>query len=280
VELGLGSALHGMRVPLRGLLLSSLQASVLTLAGAGLGRRRRVVWVSFIAAGLKAMSPAGSRLAPMLAITVQGLLFAGATSLLGWNAVGVGLGGALVGAWAASQGILTQWLLVGGQLPNAYDAVAGWVAAHWSVGAPGLWAAVGIWVALWGAVVATGTLATWRRRSLPRRFQELLGRRVEGLPAPDAPPNSRRRALLLGLRDLARPSFWVPLLLIAAVVLAAGAPWRDLFWMGARALTLGFLVFAAARSVEPRRLAAWVRRRGHWGPALALERALSPRRRG
>lgn len=277
IEMGLGSALHGMRVPLRGLVLSSLQASVMTLAGSGLGRRERIVWVPFIAAGLKALSPAGNRLRPMLAITVQGLLYASAVRILGWNALGIGLGGWLVGAWAAAQGVVLQWLLVGHQLLRAYDAVIDWVSRHWHLGSPGLWTVVGVWIALWGSVSSVATLITWRRRRLPRRFTELMGRRLEGLRDPDAPRRSRRRAVLLGLRDLSRPEFWMPLAIIAAVIMAAGAPWGSAFWMAVRAVIVGFVVFTAARSFEPRRLAAWLRRRGHWGPAEALERATGPK---
>ncbi|MBD3335971.1 MAG: DUF2478 domain-containing protein [Candidatus Eisenbacteria bacterium] len=274
IEMSLGSALHGMRVPLRGLILSSVQASVMTVAGSGLGRRERVVWVPFLAAGLKALSPAGSRLRPMLAITVQGILYGGAVWSLGWNVLGVGLGGWLIGAWSAAQGVVLQWLLVGDQLLRAYDALTGWVSRTLHVGAPGLWAAVGVWIALCGGAASMATLITWRRRTLPRRFIDLMGRRLEGLRDPDAPPPSRRRAALLGLRDLARPVFWAPLLVIAAVILAAGAPWGDAFWMAVRAVAIGFVVFTAARSFEPRRLAAWLRRRGRWGPAEALERAI------
>jgi nucleoside-triphosphatase THEP1 len=274
IEMGLGSALHGLRVPLRGLVLSSLQASVMTLAGAGLGRRGRVVWVPFLAAGLKALSPAGNRLRPMLAITMQGLLYGGAVRLLGWNALGVGLGGWLVGAWAAAQGIVLQWLLVGDQLLRAYETLTGWIESHGHLSTPGLWSVVGLWIALWGTVASVATLVTWRRRALPRRFTELMGRRLEGLRDRDRVPPSRRLAVLQGLRDLTRPAFWGPLLLIAIVILAAGAPWGVAFWMVARAVAIGFVVFAAARSFEPRRLAGWLRRRGRWGPAEALERAL------
>lgn len=279
LEMSLGSALHGLHLPFTGLVMSSLQAAVLTLAGAGLGRRERVVWVPFLSAGLKALSPAGNRLRPMLAITVQGLLYSGAVRVLGWNALGVGLGGWLVGAWAAGQGVVLQWLFVGEQLLRAYAAVTGWVERHWQVGTPGLWTVVGLWIALWGLVAALATLITWRRRALPRRFTELMGRRLEGLRDPEATP-SRRRAIRQGLRDLTRPAFWGPLVLIAVVILAAGAPWGEAFWMAARALTIGFLVFTAARAFDPARLAAWLRRRGHWGPAEALEHALGRRAAG
>ena len=277
VEMGLGSALHALRLPISGMVLSSLQTAVLTAAGHDLGRRRRVVWVPFIAAGLKALSPAGSRLRPMLAITVQGLLFGGATGLLGWTLPGVALGGWLVGAWAGAQGVLLQYLFVGEHLLRAYDTLVRWLTAHWDLSPPGLWALIGVWITLGGLVSMTAGLAVHRRRALPERLRTMMDRRLEGLDDTRVP--DRRRAALAGLRDLTRPVFWLPLLIIGALVLAAGAPWEDLVWMALRAATIGFLAFTLARCVDPRRLAGWLRRRGHWGPAVALERALRRRSR-
>lgn len=272
VEVGLGSALHGVRVPGRGLILSSLQTAVMVIAGAGLGCRRRVIWVPFIAAGLKAVSPAGSRLRPMLAITLQGLLFGSATTVFGWNPLGIGLGGWLVGAWAGAQGAILQYLLVGDQLMRAYASVTGWLTERWDLSTPGLWTAIGIWIVVWGLGAMSVGLFVYRRRSLPDRFRELMASRMEGLGQDR--PVSRRRSFLLGLIDLTRPVFWLPLLLIATIVLAAGAPWGDIFWMAVRAVTVGFVVFSLARGFQPRRFVGWLRHRGHWGPAVALERAL------
>ncbi len=273
IEVGLGSALHGLHVPGRGMILSGLQAAVMTAAGSGLGRRRRVVWVPFISAGLKALSPAGSRLRPMLAITIQGLLFSGATSLLGWNVLGVAVGGWLVGAWAAAQGIALQYLLVGDDLLRAYTFLTDWLTRHLGIAHPAVGAAIAGWIGLGGLVAMAAALHVHRRRELPARFRELMARRLEGLAEIDAPP-SRTRALQEGLRDLARPVFWLPLAVIGTVVLAAGARWEELFWMILRAVTVGFVLFSLARSFRPRRLVGWLRERGHWGPALALERAL------
>jgi len=273
VEVGLGSALHGLQVPGRGLILSSLQAGIMTAGGSGLGRRRRVVWIPFIAAGLKALSPAGSRLRPMLAITVQGLLFGGATGMLGWNAAGVALGGWLIGVWAAAQGIALQYLLVGDQLLRAYAAITAWLSRTWHLSSSAVMVALLVWVVLHGLAAMSAALFVFHRRELPARF-----RRVEGWAVEDA-PHHRGDALRRGLRDLARPFFWLPLLLIAAVVLAAGAPWESMFWMLARAATVGFVLFSTARAFRPLRVASWLRDHGHWGPALALERALRGRAR-
>lgn len=275
IEMTAGSALHGARVPLRGLALSSTQAVVMTYAGEGLGNRTRVVWVPFIAAGLKALSPAGNRLRPMLAITVQGLLFGGATRVLGWNGAGILAAGFLVGAWAAAQGLVLQYLLIGSDLLRAYDAGVGWIAERWAVSIPGIATVLGVWIALWGCTAAAVTWLAWRRRSLPARVQAMLERGAAGIRWRESPP-AWRRAAALGLRDLTRPVFWAPVGLVAAIVLAAGSPWERAFWIGARAIALGWVIFSLARAFNPRAFIAWLRGRGHWGPAVAFSRALRP----
>lgn len=113
LEVSLGSVMHGAQVPMRGLVMSSLQGATLVRAGEGLGERMRVTWVAFIAAGLKALSPAGSRLRPMIGITMQGILFGFLTRLLGWNPLGLFVGAWAVGAWAMAQGLVFNYLLLG-----------------------------------------------------------------------------------------------------------------------------------------------------------------------
>jgi nucleoside-triphosphatase THEP1 len=274
IEATAGAALHAARIPLRGLGLSTVQAVVMTLAGDGLRVRPRVVWVPFVSAGLKTLSPAGNRLRPMLAITVQGILFAGAVRVLGWTRTALFAAGALVGAWAAAQGLVLQYLLVGDELAAAAGAVAGWADARgW--GLPGLWTLVVGWIGLWALVAGSVTAWAFRRSSVGRRAERMVAQRAEQLPV--RAPSSAAGAARGALADLARPAFWLPIALIAGVVLAAGAPWERVVWIGVRAATVGFLLFAAVRLVDPLRAAGWLRRRGRWGPAEALDRALGGR---
>ncbi len=279
VEVTIGSALHGARVPLRGLVLSSTQAAVMAHAGEGLGRRARVVWVPFIAAGLKALSPAGSRVRPMLAITIQGILFTLGSSLLGWNALGVGLGGALVGMWAAGQGVVLQYLLVGSDLLRAYEAVVGWVDARWDVGMPGIVTAIAIWVVAWGLVSGAVTLAVWRRRALPHRLRIMMERGVIRVRL-QRHAGGRLAALGQAGRDIARPVFWIPIILVVTILVLSGSPAERAFWVVARAATVGFVLFSLVRMVNPPRVVAWLRTHGHWGPAIAFTRALNEHRSG
>jgi nucleoside-triphosphatase THEP1 len=271
-EWSVGTALHAARLPLRGLFLSSTQAAVMVFAGAGLGRRSRVVWVPFIAAGIKALSPAGTRVRAMLAITIQGLLFGGGIRTLGWNALGIFVAGALVGSWATLQGLLLQYLLVGSDLLRAYEAVIHWLEVRGGVTVPGLAILLSLWVGAWGLVSGSAALLAWRRGALPLRLRQALDRGAEGLRWEDPAP-SWSSAIARGGRDILRPVFWIPVAVVILILLSAGAPWERAFWIGARALTIGIVLFSLIRAFDVQGFLRWLRRRGHWGPAVAFERA-------
>jgi hypothetical protein len=274
IEVTVGSALHGARVPMRGLVLSSIQSVVMTYAADGLGHRGRVVWVPFIAAGLKALSPAGERLRPMVAITVQGLLFGGAIRILGWNSMGILIAGWLVGAWAGAQGILFQYLFIGSELFRAYDEVIRWVTSQWRIEVPGIITLLTIWVVVWGVVASVVTLMVWRRRRLPARIQTFLDRGAQAIRWEESRP-SWKQAVQRGFKDLFRPIFWVPVAVVAVIVLVSGSPWETAFWIVARAVTVGMVTFSLARAFDLRSFIAWLQGKGHWGPAVAFRRAMT-----
>ncbi len=278
IEVTLGSVLHGTQFPMRGLILSSVQAATMVRAGEGLGQRLRVTWVSFIAAGLKALSPAGSRLRPMLAISIQGLFFGIATRVAGWNWLGVAIGSWLVGAWAISQGLILQYLLIGNELLKAYGAVVVWTHEHWGVGNAQIATVLAAWISLWGFVAsAVGVLAR-RRSSMPDWLREIMSRKAANISksiSTDAPRRSWQEALKRGARDVLRPSFWTPIAIVIVVLFAAGSSWEAIFWVIFRAAAIGIVLFSLVYAFDVRGFLNWLRKRGHWGPALAFTRALS-----
>jgi len=275
IETTVGTALHVAKVPLRGLALASLQGAMMTFAGFGLRQPSRVVWVPFISAGLKALSPGGSRLRPMLAIAVQGGLYGLAVELAGWNLAGVALGGALVGAWSALQGVALQYVALGGELARAYDAVVLWLAQRWHVAAPGLPWLLGAWAGLHALVAAGVVTAAWRLRAPPRWLQERVERETRRAPAPagEAAPRRRRHAL----RDLSRWQFWLPLLVVGAIMLASGRSLEAMAWLVLRFLAVSMVLLSLVSLVRPARWADRLRRHGWWGPALALSGAIRRR---
>jgi nucleoside-triphosphatase THEP1 len=273
-EATVGTALHATRIPFTGLFLSIVQSLVMMYAGDRLSERRRLMWVPFISAGLKALAPYGGRLRPMLGITVQGFLFTIATTLLGWNFAGIIAAGWVVGAWAALQGVVLQYLFIGDNLFPAVDFVIRWAAARLHLTLPGILTLVFLWVMICGSLSSVLTLFAWtRRHKLPGRLATMLSQGTRGVGGNVAAPTwgvAARR----GLRDLTRPMFWAPVLVVACVILISGSTWEQAMWVVVRAVTVAWVLFSLARLFDPRKLLGWLRRKGHWGPAIALGRAL------
>lgn len=273
-EATIGTAMHETRLPFTGLFLSMVQSLVMMYAGDRLGNRTRLMWVPFISAGLKALSPYGGRLRPMVAITIQGFLFTIATTVLGWNAIGILAGGWFVGAWAALQGVVLQYVFIGDNLFPAVDIVIRWAASQFHLTMPGVVTMVFLWMLLCGTLSSIVTLFAWlRRHRLPARLTTMLSKGTRGVTRNVAAPTvgvAARR----GLQDLLRPMFWAPVIVVAAVIALTGSGWEEAMWVIVRAVTVGWVLFSVARLFDPRKFLAWLRRKGHWGPAMALGRAL------
>jgi nucleoside-triphosphatase THEP1 len=270
IEVGAGSIVHGLQLPLGGLGMATTQAVLLTRAAEGLHERGRVAWVALLSAGLKSLSPAGQRLGPMLAIAMQGLLYSRALSLFGWNRFAVALGGAAMGAWAGVQGIAVQWLLLGRALLDAIEVLAGGIARLTGLPTAAVgWLLAG-WVALHAGTVAMGTALAWRQRHQALRVESGRVR----LTLSGSVATSWREAFRRGASELKRPLLWAPLLLVLAVLALAGRPAEQLVYIALRALAIGWLVFALVQRVDLSLLPARLRTLGRWGPAIAWQRAL------
>lgn len=277
IEVSVGAALHAAQIPLRGMVMSSVQASVMTFTGFGLAQPTRVVWVPFIAAGLKAFSPAGNRLRPMLAITAQGALYGASIAVAGWNALGITLGGAFVGAWAAAQGFILQYLLLGDELFKSYETIATWLNSHLRLVAPSLgWLVVG-WTILHALVGGAVTFTAWRLRAPPRVLRDIIAREstLTTQPAVATAPKGGRWQRLG--RDFLRWQFWLPLLFVGAIMLATGRSWSALAWLALRFVAVALVFIALLSLLRPARWAGVLRRRGWWGPAHALDGAFDRR---
>jgi len=277
LEMTLGTVLHASKLPLRGVVMSSLQAGMMVFASLGLTQPGRVIWVPFISAGLKALSPGGSRLRPMLAITAQGLLFGTSVQVLGANLAGFALGGALIGVWAALQGILLQYLFLGGDLFRAYDAVVLWIAEKAQVTAPALPWLIGAWALVCGLIGMAAALAAWRLRAPPAALQKLIEReqsnpnQARPRPARETRPKSR----LHRLREFGRWQFWLPFVVVSGILLASGRSWDAVAWLALRFLAVGVVLLTAVSLLRPARWAQRLRQWGWWGPALAFADAMA-----
>jgi nucleoside-triphosphatase THEP1 len=275
-EASVGAMLHTARIPFRGIALSSVQSMVMTYAGDGLGTRSKIVWVPFIAAGMKALSPSGSRLNPMLAISVQGILFTGATIVFGWNIAGIILGGFLIGAWAAVQGVLLQLLFIGGDLVHVYDVVLQWIARFFHLPPLGLISLLVVWSSIAGVFSSLVTFYTYtRRHRTPERLQRLLGQGTVNYVAAET-KRSWKTTIKQSLCDFTKPVFWIPIVILMVLIFVSGSSLENIFWIAVRASTIAMVFFSLARAFDPRSFLKWLRKRGYWGPAYAFRLVFLP----
>jgi hypothetical protein len=274
MEASLGAALHTFKVPITGLVMASLQVVVMSMAAEKLQRRERVVWVSTIAAGLKALSPSGSRLGPMLAITVQGILATAVFRLLGWNRWGAFWAGAVACAWAGLQGLFIQYLLLGNGLVRAYDAMAQWIGRRLHVEAPAMITLILALAVSYAGVGGLITMWVWKMRNRPASgLLHLSGldarlSQASNLAVLSYPNASFARQAA----SLIRPSFLLPLVIVGVILFAAGHPAADIGWMALRAFAVGLALIGALRWLDPAGFLAFLRRKGKWGPAYAIAR--------
>ncbi|MBX3737488.1 MAG: hypothetical protein KF715_12395 [Candidatus Didemnitutus sp.] len=274
VEMSIGATLHAVKFPLRGAALASVQAAMLTSASAKLNPPGRVVWVAFISSGLKAFSPGGGRVRPMVAIAMQGTLFGGAVQLLGWNALAVAIGGALIGAWAALQGVVLQYLLLGDDLVVTYSKATEWLMAHREVAAPSLAAVIVAWAVVHACAGAVMALAAWYWREAPHWLQARLANPAAAIS--HTMPEQRRWRRVA--RELRRWQFWLPLLVVAVALLLMGRPWEKVLWLTVRFVAVGAVLLSVLSLFQPASIARALRRRGWWGPAVAFSEALQRRK--
>jgi nucleoside-triphosphatase THEP1 len=95
LEIVLGSFLHNLKFPLTGTLLSSIGISLL-IAGHSLWKEKGIIWrAGLICAVMKSVSPSSVILGPMIGITVEAFIVETAIRLLGSNALGYIIGGAI-----------------------------------------------------------------------------------------------------------------------------------------------------------------------------------------
>lgn len=208
-EVGLGSLLHAFHVPLAGHFLSLNQGLILTLAiQESQGRKsaiQTVTSISTVAALLKVLSPMGKRLTPMLAITIQGVLYALGIFLGGANIFGVVIGMMLLSLWGFLQPLILAELIFGETIWLAIEET-------WKKIAEGISIPVeyGIWILVAGIGIklllaaATG-IAGWSfREKLEQKYisrMQMLGKSL-----PKIQPRTPS-ALKGSLKDLFQPWF-------------------------------------------------------------------------
>lgn len=271
IEVSLGTILNATKIPFRGVPMSIIQAVVLFFAGSKLARPWLVIWVSYVAAALKALSPAGNRLRPMTAIAVQGSLFGLSVKLLGWNSAGIAIGAWCVGAWAGLQGFIFQYLLLGNALLDAYGELQFWFTQEFGITIVSLPVLVVFYVFLTGTLSAfVISYFQWRKRP-PALLEKALTKPVKKVAVDGKEQAGWARKLWFEYRQKA---FWVPLALVFVILLFSGSSTAELAGLPLRAAGIIAAIFVIFSVLKPGSWISAMRKRGLWGAAITLERIL------
>lgn len=270
-EVGLGSVLHGLHIPLAGTMLSLNQAAFLTRATRQESDCKTVRTLPFeissITAVLKSFSPIGKKLTPMLAITTQGALFTAAIYLCGANLFGAMIGSALLATWGIVQPvalgsfmfwalsetdqtkIISSWQKMTAEVPflnseNIVIAISVFLmlkcslalviaAATWKIGPE----EKSSWFASW---VGRLTLAAAAKGPLPVTTTSKLSPTVSRNQKSENP-------LLQALGDLKNPLVLLSLVLLAGLALLVESTLVDTFWMTMRAVGAAYVTYVVLR---------------------------------
>lgn len=307
VEVGLGSTLRALRVPLKGHVLAYLQNVLLVTFGKAL-HGRGLFRISFISAMLKAFSPVGGTIRPMLYILLQGGAFCLPVALVGFNLAGV-LAGSVLMAWMTlAVKLLLDWAVFGMAFFDAFAGVVGKVGEWASVRDLSLGTAILFLFALktilavaMGAVAYYGDMEPLVRRLrvrpkwavAPRRdaledvagAADASGNASAGAPvgecgsSPHASSDGRKatvgRAALGALRDLLNWKFALFFLLsVLLMMFFANLETADLVAVAVRGLCISYVGFLALRSVDFLRLGRWMDDRFGLGMGDSLPKAM------
>jgi hypothetical protein len=268
-EVGLGSVLHSFKVPASGHFLSLNQGLLLTQFTKSHSYQGRNIIaqscarISLCSGLLKSLSPAGKKLTPMLAISVQGLLYSFGLMIGGCGLLGRALGSVFLSFWAFAQPLLLAWLFVGTYFFEALEKL--WQKTLGSLGfSPE--AGLGVFLGLiafkallaLGLVIFSGRFGKNWQDQLSAEGRKLLLRKQEKLKV--SPWKG-------ALRDLASPIFLFSIALSFIFAWFNETPQSSLIWAVLRPLSIAFVFFYFMRAVPPQKLQGFVNR---FSPTLAV----------
>lgn len=259
IEIGLGSVLHSLKVPLAGHFLSLNQCFLLGRAVKRLGPdcgfvRRLPTNASNVTALLKSLSPAGKKLTPMLAISMQGFLFNVGVFVFGANVVGITLGTLVSALWAFVQAPLIMLLIFGEDLVRALEQVGKSLSKVVTVVPETLLLVVGIFVF---AKLLLGCFVVFMVYKLPeQKFLKYTERLLSASkikrsqfrePGEEVHGKSLAIQTKLAFRDLFNKWFVLSLCLTVGFFVFVEASVARTLWLVLRSVAVGFLIFFLIR---------------------------------
>jgi hypothetical protein len=213
---------------------------------------------------MKALSPAGAKIQPMLAIATQGVLYSIGVGVFGVSTPGVAFGMALLSVWAFVQPLLFAGALFGAKFFEAVESA--WIGVAQWIGNPerlGIGIIVGAVVTKAIAAIVVGIVAWLSGARSGNRFEAIYFERTKKwqekwIPRGFSPAtlSGTQSPMISALLDLMNPWFLLSFAFSAAFVAATGggkATWLYL----ARTITVSGLLFYFVRRFQPN-LARWM----------------------
>lgn len=277
IEIGLGSLLHAFSVPFGGFFLSLNQGFVLS-RGVKTFRARPFgkflpLKVSNVAALLKSLSPAGERLGPMIAISMQGLLYNAGIVVFGCNPAGVVLGMTLLSLWSYVQIALYYYLMFGKKLVDVFQFHFQEIQSVLPVKAGHVVAAVAGGIL---AKILLGAILGVVAFCLPDRLFEKYRNRILKFYRPPVRGHSKENygsVMGASLKDLLSPLFIATFMLMGAFFVLSATPWQEAVFYLIRPLAAGFLVFFLIRIFPVQKIAPYLEKTRFRGLSRAIAKA-------
>lgn len=238
IEVGLGSFLHAFHCPCTGYFLSLNQIFLISRATyEHPDSWRYPYYISNIAAMFKSLAPMGKKITPMLALSMQGLLYTAGLALFGVTLPGRLLGASLSALWGFLQPLLIYYAIFGKALFLSISEYA----ANWGIPLGYL---IGVVVLL--KITLAMTMVVLAKRLSPRHFERYAALTAKELPKGEA-KRDIRSLLRKSVKDLCKVPFLLSLALTASFFYFSKhhAQW---FLLGVmRPVSVGFACFFLLR---------------------------------
>jgi hypothetical protein len=249
VEVGLGSLLHGFKIPFSGHILSLNQGAVLTHAYKRLTGVS--VWtlflISAICAVLKSLSPAGRKLGPMLSIGMQGFLYSFGLLIGGRGVVGVFLGMGWLSLWAFVQPFLTYFIFYGSDFLAAILFYSEKLASKFGLSVEDQGGLVLGLIALKFLVAGLLGIFVYQRSSQNMSLLQNPKWLKASIPLEREADISTWQVIWLSLKDLMRPLFIVSLILMVIFFSFSKHSWGQVIALSLRPIGVAFIFFFVSR---------------------------------
>lgn len=277
IEIVIGSVVHAFKIPFGGHILSLNQGLFLCHATVHFKSDSRrylsPLHISSVSAILKSLSPAGQKLGPMISISLQGALYSLGVFVFGASRIGQSMGMILLSLWAFFQPILTLWIFYGKNLEGAATFYYEKLQASMPAVAPMF---VGVLAAVVLLKVAIGASLPWILARVGYKKFELMTSEISKRASTyqrhrqTSRIDTQWQALMAAFRDLLRPGFLIPTLLVTGFLVFSETPNAQWVWQALRPLAVATVFFYISHSPWMHRFIAYLREKNYFPRFFAI----------